>query len=150
MRVRRFFEAFASSASTHFTEQAFRLVFGIALTVYAPSMWQPIVFQVLGWVIAVTAVALCCVPWRWHRRYAVRVIPIVNRYLRFFGLAVASFALLLLAGVFAKASPEQAGSSSTRDAAPLPGTAFHVGRLSKAGERIRTVDIHVGNVTLYR
>lgn len=85
------------------------MVFGAALVVYAPWMWQPMVFRVLGWIIVVTAVALCCIPWRWHRRYALRVMPTVNRFLRLFGLAVAGFALLLLIGVFARAAPAQSG-----------------------------------------
>jgi hypothetical protein len=109
-RVRRFFEAFASSARTHFAEQAFRLVFGVALVLHAPSMWQPLVFRVVGWTIVVTAVLLCCVPWRWHHRFAQRVMPTVYRHLRLFGVAVAAFAVLLLIGVVAGAGEGLRGS----------------------------------------
>ncbi|MEQ9096105.1 MAG: hypothetical protein RIE32_07570 [Phycisphaerales bacterium] len=116
--VRRFFGAFASSAWTHLLEQALRLVFGLALVVYAPAMWRPIIFWSLGWLIVVTAVVLFCTPWRWHRRFARAVMPTVHRHVRLFGLAVAGFAALLLVGLLAGPGPGSSGQEAMQNAAP--------------------------------
>ena len=48
----RFLMRFASSARTHYVEQAFRLLVGAALVVLSPAMWQPNVLA----------------PWVGHRR----------------------------------------------------------------------------------
>jgi hypothetical protein len=99
----RFLSAFASSARTHYVEQVIRLLFGAALVVLSPTMWQPRMFWLFGWAIVVSSAVLLCVPWQWHQRLGerFRVLPLLIRHLRLY--AVGSFALgaLLLYGVFA-------------------------------------------------
>jgi hypothetical protein len=96
----RFLMSFASSARTHYVEQAFRLVVGAALVVLSPAMWQPNVFRLVGWAIAVSSAALMCVPWQWHHRFGERVLPMVIRHLRLYAVGGFAFGLLVLYGVF--------------------------------------------------
>lgn len=98
--ARRFFGAFASSGPIHYAEQAARLLLGIALVAHASSMWQSGFFRILGWLIVATSVGLCLMPWRWHRRFAEQVVPPVLRHLTLYALALITFAVLLLFGVF--------------------------------------------------
>lgn len=97
----RFLTAFASSARAHYVEQVLRLIVGAALVVRSPAMWQPDMFRLLGWAIAVSSAVLLCVPWRWHRRFGERVLPLLVRHLKLY--AAGSFVLgaLLLYGVCA-------------------------------------------------
>ena len=97
----RFLMRFASSARTHYTEQAFRLLIGAALVVLSPSMWQPNLFWLVGWAIVVSSAALMCVPWQWHHRLGERVLPIVARHLRLYAVGSLAFGALVLYGVFA-------------------------------------------------
>jgi hypothetical protein len=96
-----FLMRFASSARTHYIEQIFRFLIGAALVVLSPAMWQPIMFRLVGWAIVVSSIALVCVPWRWHRRFGERMLPIVVRHLRLYAVGSLAFGVLLLYGVFA-------------------------------------------------
>lgn len=98
--VERFLLSFASSARAHYVEQASRVLIGASLVVLSPAMWQPGVFRVIGWLIAGTAVALMLLPWRWHRRFGKRVLPMVVRRLRFYAVGLLAFGAFLLYGVF--------------------------------------------------
>jgi len=97
----RFLTAFACSARAHYVEQVVRVLIGAALVVRSPTMWQPNMFWLFGWAIVVSSAVLLCVPWQWHQRLAVRVLPLLVRYLRLY--AIGSFVLgaLLLYGVCA-------------------------------------------------
>jgi len=64
VRAQRFLMAFASSARTHYVEQAFRILIGAALVVLSSTMWQPKMFWLFGWAIVVSSTALICVPWQ--------------------------------------------------------------------------------------
>jgi hypothetical protein len=97
----RFLMRFASSARTHYVEQVFRLLIGVALVVLSPVMWQPNLFWLVGWAIVVSSAALMCVPWQWHHRFAQRLLPIVVRHLRLCAVGPFAFGALLLYGVFA-------------------------------------------------
>ena len=88
-RVKLFFDKFASSAFTHFLEMFVRIVVGAALVIYSPQMKLPLVFTVFGWVLLVTTVVLLFVPWKVHRRFADRSLPLVARRMVLF--AVVSF-----------------------------------------------------------
>jgi hypothetical protein len=98
----RFLMGFASSARTHYVEQFFRLLFGAALVVRSPAMWQATIFWLVGWAIVVSSAALMCVPWQWHRRLGERVLPMVVRHLRLYAVGSFAFGALLLYGVFAR------------------------------------------------
>jgi hypothetical protein len=97
----RFLKSFASSARTHYIEQILRLLVGAALVVLASAMWQPSVFRLIGWAIVVSSAALMCLPWQWHHRFGVRVLPLVLRHLRLYAAGAFAFGALLLYGVFA-------------------------------------------------
>lgn len=95
----RFLGAFAQTPRAHYTEQAIRLVMGTALIVRAPCMTFPGPFALLGWIILVTSLALLLLPWRWHKRFADRVVPTVIRYQRLYGVALAVFSAALILGL---------------------------------------------------
>ena len=99
-RAERFLMAFATSARTHYVEQAFRILVGAALVVVSSTMWQPTVFWLLGWALVVSSAALICVPWRWHDRLGERVRPMLVRYLRLYAIGACALGVLLL-GFFA-------------------------------------------------
>jgi hypothetical protein len=96
----RFFMSFASSARTHYIEQAFRLLIGSALVVLSPSMWQPNLFRFIGWAIVIPTIVLILTPWQWHHRFGARVLPLFIRYIRIYALGMVAFAVLLMFGVF--------------------------------------------------
>jgi hypothetical protein len=95
----RFLRSFASSARTHFAEQALRLIAGGAMVLFAPSMWHPDLFRLFGWLIVVTAVALLLLPWRWHLEFGKRAIPSVVRHMKLFGLGAFALGMLVFYGV---------------------------------------------------
>ena len=96
----RFLMRFASSAQTHYIEQAFRLLIGAALVVLSPAMWQSSLFWLVGWAIVLSSAALMCVPWQWHHRFGERVLPIVVRHVRLYAVGALAFGVLVLYGVF--------------------------------------------------
>jgi hypothetical protein len=98
--VERFLTSFASSARTHYIEQALRLVIGASLIVLSPTMWQSNLFRIVGWLIVVSSVGLLLIPWRWHHRFGERVLPLLVRHLSLYAVGFAAFGLLLLTGVF--------------------------------------------------
>jgi hypothetical protein len=100
----RFFMSFASSARTHYAEQALRLLIGASLVVLSPAMWQTNMFRLLGWAIVVSSAGLILIPWRWHHRFGERVLPLIVRHMRLYALGLFGFGALLLYGVFAAAS----------------------------------------------
>jgi protein-S-isoprenylcysteine O-methyltransferase Ste14 len=97
----RFLMLFARSVRTHYAEQVIRLLVGAALVVLSPDMWQSKMFWLVGWAVVVSSIALMCLPWQWHHRFAERVIPIVIRHLRLCAMGPLAFGALLLYGVFA-------------------------------------------------
>jgi hypothetical protein len=102
VNAERFLSAFASSALTHYVEQVVRLLFGAALVVLSPTMWQPKMFWLFGWAIVVSSAVLLCVPWQWHQQLGerFRILPLLVRHLRLYALGSSALGLLLLYGVF--------------------------------------------------
>lgn len=100
-RAERFLMAFASSARTHYVEQAFRILVGAALVGLSSTMWQPKMFWLFGWAIVVSSAALVCVPWQWHDRLGKRVRPMFVRYLKLYAVGAFALGVLVLVGVFA-------------------------------------------------
>ena len=99
----RFLSGFASSARAHFTEHTIRFIVGAAFVISAPSTVFPSLFLIFGWVLVVTSAVLLVLPWRWHREYARRTVPIVLRWLwafAFSSLALGLFVLYGLTGLF--------------------------------------------------
>jgi hypothetical protein len=87
----RFIRRFASSAVTHYAEQALRLLVGAALVAFADSMRATPVFKLFGWAMVASTLALLVLPWRWHQQYGTWAIPLVIR--RFWVFAAGAFAL---------------------------------------------------------
>jgi hypothetical protein len=92
--VRVLFELFASSAFSHFLEMFLRLIVGAAFIIYAAQMKFSFVFKVFGWLLIVTTAVLVFVPWKLHRRFADRSLPVVSKWMALFGLVA------LLGGIF--------------------------------------------------
>jgi uncharacterized protein YjeT (DUF2065 family) len=100
----RFFTSFASSAQTHYTEQAFRLLIGASIVVRSPAMWQADLFRITGWLIVISTVGLLLTPWQWHHRFGQQVLPLMVRHLRLYAVGLIVFGVLLLFGVFCGSS----------------------------------------------
>jgi len=94
----RFLRAFASSASTHYTEQGLRLLVGVSIVNFADSMWCPDVFRIFGWAIIVSTAGLLLMPWRWHQKFATRVMPPVFRHLKLFAFGAFALGAFVLYG----------------------------------------------------
>ncbi len=93
----RFLLGFASSASFHYIELAARLVVGWALVMHAPRMLHAPVFSATGWIILATTAVLLLVPWKWHRRFASKAVPLALPYLKLIALASLFLGGLVLA-----------------------------------------------------
>lgn len=76
--VRSFFDKFASSAFAHFVEMSLRLIAGAAFVIYAPHMKFSAVFVAFGWLLIATTAVLTFVPWKLHRKFADRSLPMVT------------------------------------------------------------------------
>ncbi len=99
-RARRFLGRFASSARAHYTEQALRLVAGLAFVLFAPQMRYSKLFVAFGWLLVVTAAALLLVPWRWHHRFGRWAIPLAIEYMKLLALGSLALGVFILVGVF--------------------------------------------------
>ncbi|HEY1092404.1 MAG TPA: hypothetical protein VGE47_15020 [Burkholderiaceae bacterium] len=97
VRARRFLSGFAASAQAHYLEMLLRLVAGAAFIVHGPKMLGGDLFTLLGWLLVLTTAGLLLLPWRWHQRFARRVVPPALRFLPLFGLVSAAFGALVLA-----------------------------------------------------
>jgi hypothetical protein len=97
----RFFTSFASSARTHYVEQALRLLIGASLVVLSPAMWQTNMFRLVGWAIVVSSAALMLIPWQWHHRFAEWVLPMIVRHMKLYAVGLFAFGTVLLYGVLA-------------------------------------------------
>lgn len=95
-----FVAAFASSRKGHLAEMLFRLVFGTSLGLTWMSMWQPQLFRLLAWTIILSSIALLILPWQFHQRFGSRVIPVLVRHMRLYGLGVLAFGVLIGYGVY--------------------------------------------------
>ena len=52
-----------------FTEQALRILAGVALIVRAPVSKLPLAFEIAGWLLVVSSAAIMIAPIRWHGAY---------------------------------------------------------------------------------
>jgi hypothetical protein len=106
-RAERFLRGFASSALTHYAEQAIRLVVGLAIVGCAGSMRYPDLFRLFGWIIIASTTVLLLMPWQWHHRFATAVMPPVFKRRRWFALGAFALGALVLYSVLpvVQASP---------------------------------------------
>ena len=99
-RVKDFFGKFASSAFAHFFEMFGRLIVGAAFVIYAPQMMFPMVFTAFGWLLIGTTAVLIFVPWKLHRKFADRSLPMVEKWMTLFGAVSFCGGLFLLYSLF--------------------------------------------------
>jgi hypothetical protein len=97
----RFLGGFAGSLRAHAMEQGLRLVAGIGFVSHAPRARFPLGFEVFGWVLIATSAALLLIPWRWHQRFAQRVVPPLLRHKRMYGVAAGALGALVLWAMWA-------------------------------------------------
>lgn len=97
--AKRFLESHASSARAHFFELALRLVAGTAFVLAAPVMKVPRIFALIGWVLIVTTVVLCVVPWRVHQRFARWSVPMATRNMAMLGVGSLVGGICILAAL---------------------------------------------------
>ncbi len=84
-RATRFLSSFATSLSVHLIELALRLVAGVGLLLHAPQMRFGGAFNMLGWVLIISSLALLILPWRVHHRFASQAVPMATRYIGVLG-----------------------------------------------------------------
>lgn len=84
--VKDFFGKFACSPFAHFLEMCLRLMIGAAFVIYAPQMKFPGAFTAFGWLLIVTTAVLVFVPWKLHRRFADKSLPMINKWITLFGV----------------------------------------------------------------
>ena len=99
----RFLSQFARTPRAHFLEQALRFVAGLALCRHAGRMLYSEFFTLLGVVLIVSSVALMLLPWRWHQRFAAKVVPVVRRALWLYALAALGLGIFVLHALIAAA-----------------------------------------------
>lgn len=98
--VKNFFSKFASSGFTHFVEMFLRLVVGAAFVIYAPQMKFAFVFNAFGWLLIVTTAVLMFVPWRLHRKFADRSMPMMYKWMPLFGAVSFLGGIIVLFSLF--------------------------------------------------
>ena len=96
----KFLLGFASSSFLHYLELALRVLVGGSLVHKASSLPYPPIFNLFGWVLIITSVAMFVVPWRWHRRFALKAVPYALRYIKLLGAGAMAFGAVLVASVF--------------------------------------------------
>jgi hypothetical protein len=98
-QAKRFLLGFARTARAHYAEMLMRLVIGGSLVGYGPHMFAAHAVGLFGWVILVTTAGLLLLPWRWHHRFAQRVVPPATRYITVIGWCSLALGGLLLAAL---------------------------------------------------
>ena len=94
----RFLRSFASSASAHYTEQGLRLLVGVSTVNFSGFMWCSDAFRIFGWTIIVSTVGLLLVPWRWHHKFATKVMPSLYHRMKLFAFGAFALGALILFG----------------------------------------------------
>lgn len=97
--TKHFLRQFVSSAKAHYIEQLVRIVIGISLILNASQMQLMHFHLALGWLIVITSLGLLGVPWRWHKKFADKVIPWVIRLLPLYAIGCLALGSILIYGV---------------------------------------------------
>lgn len=98
-RTGRFLQGFAGGPAVHYVELLLRIVVGAAFVQFAPNMLFASVFTLFGWTLLITTVFLIVLPWRWHRRFAQRVIPDAIQFLALVGMVSLSLGAVVIYAV---------------------------------------------------
>lgn len=97
--TQHFLRQFASSAKAHYSEQLIRIIIGISLILNASQMQLMHFHLVLGWLIVITSLGLLGIPWRWHKKFADKVIPWVIRLLPVYAIGCLLLGSIMIYGV---------------------------------------------------
>lgn len=101
-RAGAFLLGFAATAGRHRLELGLRLVVGAAFVAAAPRMAASAVVEAAGWVLLATTAVMVFIPWRAHRAFAQRAVPVALSRLPLLGGAslagAAAIAWSVLAG----------------------------------------------------
>ena len=92
----RYLESFASSARSHYTEQAIRLVCGAGFIVFSSSMLYSNVFYYFGWIVIIPTIGLLLIPWQWHHKYGQWAIPLAVRFIKVYAFGAVALGLFIL------------------------------------------------------
>lgn len=93
---KKFLLAFASSAKAHYTEMTIRMIFGLSLILHESYDAYGSYIQLMGWVVVITTIGLLAFPWRWHHKFAGKVIPPVIRFMKLYALMLLIFGAILI------------------------------------------------------
>ena len=92
----RFLLGFVASAYLHYFELLLRVAVGLAFVVHASRMMFGELFTLFGWLLIGTTAILCCMPWRWHRRFAQWGVPYAVRYLSLVAMSSLAMGVVIL------------------------------------------------------
>jgi len=95
----QFLLGFAENRTLHYLELFFRLIVGSALIQHAPYMLFANVYVVIGWLIVGTTVCLFILPWQWHHKFAKKVVPYANQYLKQIGVVSLILGITILSSI---------------------------------------------------
>lgn len=107
--AKRFLLGFAGSASKHYLEIGLRMIVGIAMIIQAQHLAYSTAFTVFGWMLVGTTAVLLVIPWRWHQRFAEKVLPRVTRSLPLMGVVSVVMGASLIYCLIGSASRSPAG-----------------------------------------
>ncbi len=96
-KAKSFLLGFAGSAAKHYAELIIRLIAGASIVLQAPNFLYPRVFSLFGWMIVATTLCLLFIPWKWHRRFAEKAVPIALGYLPIISIASLVLGFVILA-----------------------------------------------------
>lgn len=101
-KAKAFLLSFAASAFTHFLEMALRLAVGGSIVFQASYLQYPILFKIFGLMMVGTTAILILLPWKWHRRFAERLVPPALKYLPVIGIVSLALGAVLLVLVLSR------------------------------------------------
>jgi uncharacterized protein YjeT (DUF2065 family) len=97
--AKRFLLSHASSPAAHYAELLVRLMVGAAFLVQSSEQAFATAFRAFGWILIVSSIILLLMPWRWHQRFAARMVPHAIRYIGLIGCCSIALGSLLLIAV---------------------------------------------------
>jgi len=80
--VSHYFKKAASTNFINYVEISLRCIWGIALVLYAELSKFPELFRIFGLILIVTSLILFFIPRKWHARYAVWSVTLIEPYMR--------------------------------------------------------------------
>lgn len=92
----RFLLGFASTPALHYLELSLRFMIGGSLAVSSPKMFASTAMNIFGWILLITTICILFLPWRWHWRFAQKVVPRATHYMTAIGLCSLPLGVFIL------------------------------------------------------